>query len=61
MEELGSINEEIKSVKTEVKEKQKRLSKFTVVLEELPRGLMVSGGTNVGQDFPENSQFPKEN
>nr|XP_035962264.1 RNA exonuclease 1 homolog [Halichoerus grypus] len=62
MEELERLNKEIESVKTEVEEKQKRLSKFTLTLEELPRSHIASlSDTNLRQDFLEyNSLLPKE-
>lgn len=56
MEELERINKEIESVKSEVEEKQKRLSRFTLALEELSQSPVASlNDTNVRQDFPENS------
>ncbi|XP_034519882.1 RNA exonuclease 1 homolog [Ailuropoda melanoleuca] len=62
MEELERLNKEIESVKTEVEEKQKRLSKFTLTLEELPRSHLASlSDTNLRQDFLEyNSLLQKE-
>lgn len=61
MEQLERINKEIKSVKTEVEEKQKMLPRFTLALEELSQSPMASlSDTNVKQDFPENSLLPQE-
>lgn len=61
MEELERINKEIESVKSEVEEKQKRLSRFTLALEELSQSPVASlNDTNVRQDFPENSLISKE-
>ena len=61
MEQLERINKEIKSVKTEVEEKQKMLPRFTLALEELSQSPMVSlSDTNVKQAFPENSLLPQE-
>ncbi|MXQ89803.1 hypothetical protein E5288_WYG020526 [Bos mutus] len=61
MEQLERIDKEIKSVKTEVEEKQKMLPKFTLALEELSQSPMVSlSDTNVKQGFPENSLLPQE-
>lgn len=61
MEELERLNKELKSVKTEVKEKQKRLSKFTLTLELLQSHIASLSDTNLRQDFLEyNSLLPKE-
>lgn len=61
MEQLERINKEIKSVKTEVEEKQKMLPRFTLALEELSQSPMASlSDTNVKQGFPENSLLPQE-
>ncbi|KAM9081874.1 uncharacterized protein AAG666_016636 isoform 3-T3 [Megaptera novaeangliae] len=60
-EELERINKEIESVKAEVAEKRKRLSRFTLALEELSQSPVASlSDTNVRQGFPENSLLPKE-
>ncbi|XP_049566986.1 uncharacterized protein LOC101276190 [Orcinus orca] len=61
MEELERINKEIESVKAEVAEKRKRLSRFTLALEELSQSPVASlSDTIVRQGFPENSLLPKE-
>ncbi|XP_028349277.1 uncharacterized protein [Physeter macrocephalus] len=61
MEELERINKEIESVKAEVAEKRKRLSRLTLALEELSQSPVASlSDTNVRQGFPENSLLPKE-
>ncbi|XP_059870848.1 RNA exonuclease 1 homolog [Delphinus delphis] len=61
MEELERINKEIESVKAEVAEKWKRLSRFTLALEELSQSPVASlSDTIVRQGFPENSLLPKE-
>ena len=62
MEELERLNQEIESVKTGVEEKQKRLSKFTLTLDELPRSHIASlSDTYLRQDFREySSLLPKE-
>lgn len=59
MEELERLNKEIESVKTEVEEKQKRLSEFTLTL---PRSHLPSlSDTNLRQDVLDcNSLLQKE-
>lgn len=60
MEELERLNKEIESVKTEVEEKQKSLSKFALKREELLRSHITSlSDTNSRQDFLENRLLPK--
>lgn len=61
MEELERLSKEIESVKTEVEEKQKSLSKLALTHEEPSQSHMTSfRNTNMRQDFLENRPLPKE-
>ncbi|XP_008568129.1 PREDICTED: RNA exonuclease 1 homolog isoform X2 [Galeopterus variegatus] len=62
MEELERINKKIDSVKTEVEEKQERISKLNLALEELTQSPIASlNDTNMREDFPEKGLLPKGN
>ncbi|XP_043422733.1 putative exonuclease GOR [Prionailurus bengalensis] len=61
MEELERLSKEIESVKTEVEQKQKSLSKLALTHEEPSQSHMTSfRNTNMRQDFLENRPLPKE-